>query len=173
MDIFFLIFEWVLDSIIVGGFIFVCAMPFVALLAWLGEELTRTARANDRERRYYALLKRQRGTTLEEQKNWTILRDSARKRVFLAARLVLNTLGSALDATIVDLSETGARLAFGRIIHLPKGAELDMELRKTGERVRARVAWATETQCGVGFIGTPQAIVPFLSSAATMVRDAA
>jgi hypothetical protein len=173
VDVFFLIFEWVLDCLIVGGFTFVCAMPFVALLALLREGLTRTARANDRKRRYHDLLKRQRGTSSGEQKNWTILRNSARKRVFLPARLVLNTLGSTLDATIVDISETGARLAFGRIIHLPKGAELDLELRKTGERVRARVVWATETQCGVGFIGTPQAIAPLLSSAATMVRDAA
>jgi hypothetical protein len=173
VDSLFIVLEWVLDSIIEAGFTFVAAMPFVALLGILQERRTLAARSRERKRRYHDMLKRQRGTTPEEQKNWTILRDSARKRVFLPARLVLNTLGSALDATIIDLSETGARLAFGRIIHLPKGAELDMELRKTGERVRARVVWATETQCGVGFIGTPQTIAPLLSSAATMARDAA
>ena len=173
MDVFFFIFEWALDCIIVGGLTFVCAMPFVALIAALREDLTRDARAKDRKRRYRELLKRTIGTSVEEQKDWSILRNSARKRVFLPARLVLNTLGSALDATIIDLSETGARLAFGRIIHLAKGSELDMEHIKTGEGVRARVAWATETQCGVAFIGTPQTIAPLLSSAAKMIRDAA
>ncbi len=173
MDVLFLILDWVLDGIIVGGFTVAGAMPFVALIAALRENLTRDLKARERRRRYRDLLKRTIGTTLEERKDWQILRKSHRQRVFLGARVVLSASRSTLDATIIDLSATGARLAFGRIVDLSRGSELDIELLKTGERVRARVAWATETQCGVAFTSTPQATAPFLTSAAEVTRAAA
>jgi hypothetical protein len=78
------------------------------------------------------------------------LRQSARRRVFLPARVQPRGTTAALDCTVVDLSDTGARLAFGHSINLP--GEIEIELSKTHQSVRAAVIWQRENTCGVHFV---------------------
>ncbi len=173
MDVLPLILDWVLVGLIVAGYSVAGVMPLVALVAVLIERQTRASRSKERKRRYRELLKRTLGDTQEEPGDWGIFRNSPRKRVFLGARLVLDTSGLSLDGTIIDLSATGARLAFGQRVELTKGQDVDLEVFKTRERVRARVAWATATQCGVMFTGSAEALAPLMNSLADIKRDAA
>ena len=173
MDVLPLILDWILVGIIVAGYSVAGVMPLAAVVAVLVERLTRASRSKERKRRYRELLKGMLGSTREEPRDWSILRNSPRKRVFLGARLVLDNSSISLEGTIIDLSATGARLAFGQKIELSKGLDLDLEVLTTCERVRARVAWATATQCGVMFTGSAQAIAPLMNSLAEMKRNAA
>ncbi len=173
MDFRSLILDWVLSGIIVAGYSVAGMMPFVVVVAVLIERLTRASRSKKLKARYRELLKRTLGSTREEPVDWSMLRKSPRKRVFLGASIVPDNSGFSLNGMIIDLSATGARLAFGQRIELPKGLDLDLEFLKTGERVRARVAWATATQCGVMFTGSAQVIAPLVNSLAEMKRNVA
>jgi hypothetical protein len=79
------------------------------------------------------------------------LRVSRRERVFLSARVTLADDPSGLDCTILDISDTGARLAFGHAVSLPR--EIELEIRQKGRRVRAEVVWSHDNTCGIRFIG--------------------
>ncbi len=173
MDVLPLILDWVLVGLIVAGYSVAGVMPLVALVAVLIERLTRASRSKERKRRYREILRRTLGSTREEPRDWSILRNSPRKRVFLGVRLVPDNSGVSLDGTIIDLSATGARLAFGQRVELTKGQDVDLEVFKTRGRVRARVAWAAPTQCGVMFTGSAQAIAPLVNSLAEMKRNVA
>ncbi len=148
----------VLDGLIAAAALgaAVCAVVIVVGL-WTGGGST-PQQARDRHRRYRELLQRGRESlweSLEDQElGSTIrnisLRQSQRRRVFLAARIRHPALLGELAGTILDISDTGARLAFGHAVELPR--EVELEIGKGGQRVRAEVVWSNDNTCGVRFI---------------------
>lgn len=72
-------------------------------------------------------------------------RRAARETLLLAA--AVDTIGSSSQATLHDLSATGARLAGGGLP--PQGCQL--LIRAAGLTIFGDVAWRTEGGCGVQF----------------------
>jgi len=77
-------------------------------------------------------------------------RSSQRKRTILDGRIIFNNRSSVISCTVRDLSETGARIAFGHVISIP--LEFEMEVPKRGLSVTARVMWSNGNEHGVMFI---------------------
>jgi hypothetical protein len=148
----------VLDGLIAAAALgaSVCAVVMVVGLLTGGRSTPQQAR--DRQRRYRELLKRGRQSLWESPEDQELgstirninLRQSQRRRVFLAARIRHPALPGELAGTILDLSDTGARLAFGHTVELPR--EVELEIGKGGQRVRAEVVWSKDNTCGVRFI---------------------
>jgi hypothetical protein len=135
-----------------------CVSGLVVLIGLAVPTRYRPQQARDRRRWYREQLKRGRiayqDTPEDEQLKTLIhymnLRQSRRERVFLAARVTLAGNPSGLDCTIIDISDTGARLAFGHAVDLPR--EIELEIRSRRRRVRADVVWSKDNTCGIRFI---------------------
>jgi hypothetical protein len=78
------------------------------------------------------------------------LRGSWRERVFLSASVTLPGQAGAFACTVLDISDTGARLSFGHVVSLP--GEIELEIKQRGRRVRAQVVWSHDHTCGIRFI---------------------
>ncbi len=85
-------------------------------------------------------------------------RSSKRNRTFLNGRIIFNNRCSVISCTVRDLSDTGARIAFGHVIEIP--AEFEFEIPKKGMSVWARVVWSKGKEHGVKFtIGAQAALL--------------
>jgi hypothetical protein len=84
-------------------------------------------------------------------------RSSKRHRTFLDGRIIFNNRCSVINCTVRDVSDTGARVAFGHIILIP--TEFELEIPKKGLFVWARVMWSNGKEHGVKFTTGPQAAV--------------
>lgn len=75
-------------------------------------------------------------------------RTATRHRVFKGATLTYNKGYGALECTVRNLSERGARLSLGETIGLPPSFDLTI----SGEQPRpARVVWRSMIAAGVAF----------------------
>jgi hypothetical protein len=75
-------------------------------------------------------------------------RSRQRKRTLLKGQVVFNNQASALDCTVRDLSDTGARITFADVSIPPPGFEL--EIPGKGLRIQARLVGsrgATHWRC--------------------------
>ncbi len=81
-------------------------------------------------------------------------RSSQRKRTILDGRIVFNKRSSVINCMVRDLSDTGARIAFGHVLDIP--SEFEIEIPKKGMAVWARVMWSNGREHGIMFIGSPQ-----------------
>ena len=176
---------FLLDGIIIASSLAAGAMPFVVLAMFLHQDLTQATRLKERRRRYREQLRRSLNTVqdltasreadgrgLTEEASGRDLRRDPRKRVFLGARVRLDSSESALDCTVVDLSSSGARLAFGGVIAFSAGAEVVLQLRGDDKPVHARVAWSRANQCGIRF-SEPEAIKPAMANSSEQAQQAA
>jgi two-component system OmpR family response regulator len=78
------------------------------------------------------------------------LRASPRARSLLGARIVFGRQFAAMECTMRDMSETGARLVLAGDDVLPQ--EFELVVPTTGQRRRARLVWRREKTCGVQFL---------------------
>jgi hypothetical protein len=76
-------------------------------------------------------------------------RSSNRKRTILDGRIIFNNRGSVISCAVRDLSDTGARIAFGHTIPIP--SEFEIEIPKKGIAVLARVMWSNGNEHGIMF----------------------
>jgi hypothetical protein len=76
-------------------------------------------------------------------------RSSQRKRTLLKGQVVFNNRASALDCTVRDLSDTGARVTFADVSIPPP--EFELEIPSKGLRVQARLVWSRGATHGVAF----------------------
>jgi hypothetical protein len=135
-----------------------CVSGFIVLIGLAAPSRYRPQQARSRRRWYRDQLKRGRVTyqdTPEDEQlkaliHYRNLRQSRRERVFLAARVTLAGSPSGLDCTIIDISNTGARLAFGHVVNLPR--QIELEIRGNRRRVRADVVWFKDNACGIHFV---------------------
>lgn len=67
----------------------------------------------------------------------------------LKGQIVFNGRASALDCTVQDLSDTGARITFADISLPPP--EFELEIPSRGLRARARLVWSRGATHGVAF----------------------
>jgi hypothetical protein len=147
-----------LDVLIAAAALGASVSAVVMVVGLLTREGRTPQQARDRQLRYRELLKRGRQSLWEppndQELSSTIrnmnLRQSNRRRVFLAARIRHQALPSGLAGTILDISDTGARLAFGEPVELPR--EVELEISKRGQWVRAEVVWSKDNTCGVRFL---------------------
>ena len=147
-----------LDVLIAAAALGASVSAVVMVVGLLTREGRTPQQARDRQLRYRELLKRGRQSLWEPPNDQELgstirnmnLRQSNRRRVFLAARIRHQALPSGLAGTILDISDTGARLAFGHAVELPR--EVELEIGKGGQRVRAEVVWSKDNTCGVRFI---------------------
>jgi PilZ domain len=77
-------------------------------------------------------------------------RRSRRGRSLLQGRIIFNSHYSVLECTILDVSETGARITFAHPIQIPQEFELDIP--KRGSITRTQVVWSRGREHGVRFI---------------------
>lgn len=78
-------------------------------------------------------------------------RNAPRRRSLKGAQISFRGLRAAIDCTIRDYSETGARL----IVESPIGIPEKFDLVQVGARTRfCRVVWRKPTQIGVEFFDT-------------------
>ncbi len=151
-------FLFVLDGLITAAALGAAVSAIVLVVGLLTGGESTPQQARDRHRRYRELLKRGRQSLWESPEDQELgstirninLRQSQRRRVFLAARIRHPALPGELAGTILDISDTGARLAFGHAVELPR--EVELEIGKGGQRVRAEVVWSKDNTCGVRFI---------------------
>ena len=146
-----------LDVLIAAAALGASVSAIVTVVGPLNARFT-PQQARDRQLRYRELLKRGRQSLWEAPEDQELgsiirnmnLRQSNRRRVFLAARIRHQALPSGLAGTILDISDTGARLAFGEPLELPR--EVELEISKRGQWVRAEVVWSKDNTCGVRFL---------------------
>ena len=146
-----------LDALIAAAALGAAVSAIVTVVRLLDVRIT-PQQARDRQLRYRELLKRGRQSLWEPPNDQELgstirnmnLRQSNRRRVFLAARIRHQALPSGLAGTILDISDTGARLAFGQPVELPR--EVELEISKRGQWVRAEVVWSKDNTCGVRFL---------------------
>ncbi len=146
-----------LDALIAAAALGAAVSAIVTVAELLDVRIT-PQQARDRQLRYRELLKRGRQSLWEPPNDQELgstirnmnLRQSNRRRVFLAARIRHQALPSGLAGTILDISDTGARLAFGEPLELPR--EVELEISKRGQWVRAEVVWSKDNTCGVRFL---------------------
>jgi hypothetical protein len=72
-----------------------------------------------------------------------------RNRTVLKGQVVFNNRASALDCTVRDLSDTGARVTFADVSIPPP--EFELEIPSKGLRVHARLVWSRGATHGVAF----------------------
>jgi CheY-like chemotaxis protein len=75
---------------------------------------------------------------------------SPRARSLLGARLHFGRQFAAIDCTIRDISEFGARLAVEGSHELPE--EFELQFLQTRQFVRARLVWRRTNACGLKFL---------------------
>lgn len=73
----------------------------------------------------------------------------SRSRSFLKGRVVFNNRLSSIDCIIRDITDQGARLAFGGTVSVPE--VFDLEIPNKDETFRAHVVWHHGTEIGVAF----------------------
>lgn len=76
-------------------------------------------------------------------------RSSARSRVFKSAKIVFNSGAAAIDCTVRDISDRGARLIVASVIGIPDSFDLaisDAPVRQ------CRLIWRKPEQIGVAFL---------------------
>ncbi len=76
-------------------------------------------------------------------------RNEQRHRVFKGGHIAFNGGYSAFECVVRDLSEHGARLAFGEFAAVPN--EFDLAIKGEGGRRHASVAWRAGSLAGVTF----------------------
>jgi hypothetical protein len=76
-------------------------------------------------------------------------RSSTRRRTVLKGQVVFNNRASALDCTVRDLSDTGARITFADVSIPP--AEFELEIPSKDLRIQARLVWSRGATHGVAF----------------------
>lgn len=81
-----------------------------------------------------------------------VRRQESRQPVFRHGRIVLSGGGTA-DCTIIDVSESGARIQLDGAKNIPELVTL--KIIATGAARRARVMWRTENQAGLAFVVEP------------------
>jgi hypothetical protein len=77
-------------------------------------------------------------------------RASIRLRTLLEGRVMLGSRVSPVECTVRDISETGARITFGKPVPLPPEFELQVPKRKISRQVR--VVWSNEKSHGLMFV---------------------
>jgi hypothetical protein len=77
-------------------------------------------------------------------------RASIRLRTLLEGRAMLGSRVSPVECTVRDISETGARITFGKPVPLPPEFELQVPKRKISRQVR--VVWSNEKSHGLMFV---------------------
>ena len=83
--------------------------------------------------------------------NFAERRKASRRRSLKGAQITFRGLRAAIDCTIRDYSETGARLVVASPIGIPE----KFDLVQLGARTRfCRVVWCKSTQIGVEFLDT-------------------
>ena len=97
------------------------------------------AQAAERKRRYHQMLAEER-------------RRTQRQQVSLSAVAVFKDRAEEIACTVLDISKSGARLAFAQPVEFPQ--ELELNIAKENRRVKARVVWSNGATCGVAFLGT-------------------
>ena len=160
----------ILDVTIAASSLAAGAAVLAVLAILLKENRTQASHLRQRRRRHRERLKRSLDA-LREPAAWDEfqgaadrdLRRGVRQRVFFSARVALGGGATVLDCSVIDLSSSGARLAFGHAIGFAAGAELALEIQGGDQLIRARVAWSRATQCGVRF-SEPEAARPVLAS---------
>ncbi len=80
-------------------------------------------------------------------------RGAGRRRMLKQGKVIL-TDWTVLDCIVRDISETGARLAFGGPTSLPK--EVRLLVVSSNEMFPGEVAWQRGLNAGVYFTGPPQ-----------------
>lgn len=75
-----------------------------------------------------------------------------RRRVLKGARIVFNNGHSTLDATVRDISETGARATLVNTLNVPDAVVLVLD---DGQSFECRVVRRQVTELGLLFIKTP------------------
>jgi hypothetical protein len=146
-----------LNILIAAAALGACVSAVVAISGLLSGQ-TLPQQGGARQRRYRQLLQCGRHVHWESPEDQELgstiqninLRHSQRRRVFLAARIRHPALPSELASTILDISDTGARLAFGHVVNLPR--EIELEMSRRGQWVRAEVVWSKDNTCGVRFV---------------------
>lgn len=76
-------------------------------------------------------------------------RGARRQRVLKGAQLSFNGGYGALECTVRNLSETGARLVFGETSAVPP--KFQFRLAGEARRVQATVRWRSMTDIGISF----------------------
>ncbi len=75
-------------------------------------------------------------------------RDSNRQRALKGAQIIFNNRSSAVDCTIRNISQAGARLVFHTSLLLPERFDLRFS---DGQEHHCVVRWRKPTECGVEF----------------------
>jgi hypothetical protein len=76
-------------------------------------------------------------------------RTSNRRRTVLKGQVVFNDRASALDCTVRDLSDTGARITFADVF--PPPPEFELVIPSKSLQVHARLVWSRGAMHGVAF----------------------
>mgnify|MGYP003402947485 FL=1 len=85
-------------------------------------------------------------------------RVARRQRVLKDGKIVFNQLGSVVDCTIRDLSETGAKLMCKDWRAVP--AEFSLVILTDGQIRDARVKWRHSSLIGIEFTSAPRRAPP-------------
>lgn len=76
-------------------------------------------------------------------------RASTRTRSLLRGMVIFANRMRSLDCMVRDVSENGAKLAFGDVPAIPD--RFDLEIPARGQRLACRVAWRRGLEVGVAF----------------------
>jgi hypothetical protein len=74
---------------------------------------------------------------------------SNRRRTVLKGQVVFNNRASAIDCTVRDLSDTGARIVFADVFLPPP--EFELEIPSRDLQVQARLVWSRGATHGIVF----------------------
>jgi PilZ domain-containing protein len=163
-----------LDVFIVASATAGAASAGVAVVGLATLDKTTATQMRERRQRYRKMLSYLRSLDREGPEDRELrsvlnainIRRNSRRRIFAQARILIAGQTDHVSGTVLDISETGARLAFGHHVDLSGEIELDMPQAK--QRVRARVVWSKGTMCGVEFLeptraseAPPALIIPF------------
>ena len=85
-------------------------------------------------------------------------RKSSRRRVLKGAVAAFNNLGSSIQCTVRDLSESGCRIVADGAVNIPDTFELRIEL--DGMTAQCTVQWRRKNELGVKFNAPPQVGTP-------------
>jgi hypothetical protein len=69
----------------------------------------------------------------------------------LGAQLIYANGRMSADATIRNLSDTGAKISLDAAVPLPQ--EFELSIPQKGQRMRARLVWRNGVEIGVAFLG--------------------
>ncbi|MDI1342947.1 MAG: PilZ domain-containing protein [Pseudolabrys sp.] len=95
-------------------------------------------------------------------------RRASRNKSFLRGFVYFGNGPSAVDCTVRDISDTGARLKF---VGLPASSEtLTLTIPAKGQTFKAKVIWQQSNEIGIAFLEVPAAAVEKSSDADLSVR---